>query len=108
MNRLLKNRKSARKSRKRRKAELVTLKEEIDQLKRINEQLIEKIRKYEGDESRSEESKGGSIMQPPSQLQQLRPIQIDKPLDREQPTNKSESICPSILKPLALHPVGPF
>jgi len=62
MIRLLKNRKSARKSRKRRKVELVTLREEIADLRRANDQLMERIRKYEGDEGKSEESKGGSLM----------------------------------------------
>lgn len=42
--RLLKNRKSARKSRKRRKAELTTLREEIRALRQENEQLKNKLK----------------------------------------------------------------
>lgn len=47
ISRLLKNRKSARKSRKRRKAELTSLKEEIALLKKENEALKQKIQTYE-------------------------------------------------------------
>jgi predicted nuclease with TOPRIM domain len=53
--RLLKNRKSARKSRKRRKAELTTLREQIKALKDENEKLKVQLKEQDKEEEPSSE-----------------------------------------------------
>ncbi|CDW91316.1 n-alpha-acetyltransferase auxiliary subunit-like [Stylonychia lemnae] len=116
--RLLKNRKSARKSRKRRKQELSTLREEIDVLKKENKRLMELLQqKQENDISLIAEAK--KIVN--NKLTSEQAIQVT-PFPNYIPTSveltplanpqdmitiaeqKKDSGCPSILKPMAKHP----
>lgn len=67
MIRLLKNRKSARKSRRRRKAELQTLREEIKALKRENEKLKKLVVEEESTQLTDQEPHGGLTKKEPVQ-----------------------------------------
>jgi hypothetical protein len=99
---LLKNRKSARKSRRRRKAELTMLKDEIKVLKEENERLKKKLQIKSS--SKNEEEKTPHFKENPATLQHFR-----KPsplLDEISQCNaNNESSCPSILRPLPINPI---
>jgi hypothetical protein len=106
--RLLKNRKSARKSRKRRKAEVGSLKDEIKALKEENTRLKRQIKEYEKNkDSKDSSNKKASLEEEKHSPKKSAIKETPAPVAQAEivADNKNENTSSNIIKPQPLNPL---